>query len=109
MASALAAAMTDPTRRPVGIPLPNGVLYSVALLACLAAGRPSVLLDPAFILCTSGSTGEPKAIVYSQRGIMHQVAALIDGLHFGAQDRFLMVTTASAIAGQWYAESALRY
>ncbi|RYJ03014.1 MAG: hypothetical protein EON47_05585, partial [Acetobacteraceae bacterium] len=142
---------------PVGLLLPNGAAYPVAVFACLAAGRPAVLLDaghppertaallrltgtqqvvvaqagvaapgaavlpverafeagpaaslgdgplgqdaPAFILCTSGSTGRPKAIVHSQRTVLHQVAALIDGLHLGEADRFLAVTSGAAIAG----------
>ncbi|WP_137125707.1 AMP-binding protein [Roseomonas sp. HF4] len=35
-------------RGPVGILLPNGVLYPVAVLACLAAGRIAVLLDASY-------------------------------------------------------------
>ncbi len=155
----LAAAIRDSgLDGPVGILLGNRVDYPVAVLACLAAGRISVLLDAsfpesrneallrltgvrlviaagddganlgvarlpiaaaftsgepaaapdpaalgldetAFVLCTSGSTGEPKAIAYSQRGVLHQVRALIDALHLSERDRFLLVTSGAAIAG----------
>jgi amino acid adenylation domain-containing protein len=37
-----------PAGRPVGILLPNDALFPVAALACLAAGRPYVPIDPSF-------------------------------------------------------------
>ena len=37
-----------PAGRPVGILLPNNALFPVAALACLAAGRPYVPIDPSY-------------------------------------------------------------
>src|SRR4051794_16405192 len=37
-----------PAGRPVGILLPNSALFPVAALACLAAGRPYVPIDPSY-------------------------------------------------------------
>ncbi|WP_244457024.1 AMP-binding protein [Roseomonas fluvialis] len=55
--------------------------------------------DPAFIICTSGSTGQPKALVHSQRTVLHQVAGLIDEFHLSPRDRFLIATSAATTAG----------
>ncbi len=54
---------------------------------------------PSFIICTSGSTGQPKAIVHSQRTVMNQVARLIDEFHLSPRDRFLIATSAATTAG----------
>jgi acyl-coenzyme A synthetase/AMP-(fatty) acid ligase len=54
---------------------------------------------PAFIICTSGSTGQTRALVHSQRTVLHQVAGLIDELHLSPRDRFLMATSAATTAG----------
>jgi acyl-coenzyme A synthetase/AMP-(fatty) acid ligase/thioesterase domain-containing protein len=37
-----------PAKRPVGILLPNNAVFPLAALACLAAGRPYVPIDPAY-------------------------------------------------------------
>ena len=54
---------------------------------------------PAYIICTSGSTGQPKALVHSQRTVLHQVAGLIDEFHLSPRDRFLIATSAATTAG----------
>jgi acyl-coenzyme A synthetase/AMP-(fatty) acid ligase len=151
------------TGRPVGILLPNDALYPVAVLGCLAAARPCVLLDrhypaernlaiirdaglsaivvamsdrddgalypqdievitidpaiedqsallpppdctlladdPAVIVYTSGSSGEPKGIVLSQRAILHRAGQLIDSLHLSAADSSLPLGSPCTIAG----------
>jgi acyl-coenzyme A synthetase/AMP-(fatty) acid ligase len=55
--------------------------------------------EVAFILCTSGSTGEPKPIAYSQRGILQQTRLLVDTVHLSARDRVLMLNPATTAAG----------
>jgi acyl-coenzyme A synthetase/AMP-(fatty) acid ligase len=60
------------------------------------------LLDvdaPAFILCTSGSTGAPKAIVHSQRNLLHMARTGHDGFHFGEDDRLLALSSPAALGG----------
>jgi acyl-coenzyme A synthetase/AMP-(fatty) acid ligase len=143
---------------PVGVLVPARAAAAVAVFACLAAGRPSLLLDaahaparnaallaragatrvlgpgaaaglgrlpftpleaafdpgapfaepdasalgedaPAFILCTSGSSGEPKLLAYSQRGTLQQTRMLVDSLHLSSRDRLLTLTSGTAIPG----------
>lgn len=149
-----------PASRPVGILLPIGALYAVAVFACLAARRISLLLDenypdernaqiadqagvglllvsgdqsqglwsrfivrnvaatltdaasapeietasldldaPAFILTTSGSAGLPKALVHSQRTMLHWVRTLHDAMHIQPNDRVLSVSSPSSLGG----------
>jgi surfactin family lipopeptide synthetase A len=148
-----------PASSPVGILLPIGALYAVAVFACLAARRISLLLDenypdernaqiadqarvglllvsgdqpqelwsrfivrnvaatltdasapeieaafldldaPAFILTTSGSAGRPKALVHSQRTMLHWVRTLHDAMHIQPDDRVLSVSSPSSLGG----------
>ena len=145
----------------VGIGLPAGAMFCPAMLACLAAGRPFVAIDPhypdgwlrqvledarpalligpedvckmlrmgapmarvlhlthlpqparkgwrpaelgqdqpACVLFTSGSSGRPKQIVNSQRGLLQRVAQSINAAHINAEDRFLTLASLSTIVG----------
>ena len=145
----------------IGIMLPTCSIYPVAILACLAAGRPFVALDthypgnwlaqvlrdarpaliigredalrgvdktaltarvihltglpraarkgwrpselgmdqPACVVFTSGSTGQPKGIVNSQRNLLQRVAQSINAAHINADDRFLTLASLSTIVG----------
>ena len=54
---------------------------------------------PAIIVCTSGSTGEPKAIVHSQRTMMGKVWAQMNGVGARPGDICLSLSSAAAMAG----------
>ena len=145
----------------IGVLLPTCSMFPLAILACLAAGRPFVALDPhypgkwlvqvlqdarpaliitredvlrgvdtgaltsrvihltglpqaarkgwrptelgvdqpACVLFTSGSTGQPKGIVNSQRNLLQRVAQSINAAHVNAEDRFLTLASLSTIVG----------
>lgn len=161
LASMIDAAV--PTGQPVGVLLPNEAAYPVAVLACLAAGRPCVMIDrhhpedrvaaivrdaglgaialrrsdvvaglllpagirtividealqggPAperpdfataspvvasFIVYTSGSTGQPKGIVLSQRAVLHRARQLVNAVHLRPDDKVLSLASPSTIGG----------
>ena len=153
------AARTEPGDL-VGILLPANPVFPLAILACLAAGRPFVALDPhharewfdkvledarpaliltqdalppsgamtapthiirlhdlpgdapqgwrpsdmsldepACVLFTSGSTGQPKGIVNSQRNLLQRIAQSINAGHINAEDRFLTLASLCTIVG----------
>jgi amino acid adenylation domain-containing protein len=145
----------------IAILLPACPLFPVAMLACLAAGRPFVALDthhpphwlghalrdarptliitledglervaapmptvrvirltnlpgparkdwqpaatgvdePACVLFTSGSTGQPKNVVNSQRNLLQRVAQSINAAHINAADRLLTLASPGSIVG----------
>ena len=47
----------------------------------------------AYLLYTSGSTGEPKAITQSHRNVLHHIASYTNSLHISAEDRLLLVAS----------------
>lgn len=146
----------------VGILLPNQASYPAAVLACLGAARPAVLIDrhypqdrvaaivrdagcaamvmsgddiaggyllpagvrplaleaalsgdvpermpahppppdaPSFIVYTSGSTGQPKGIVLSQRAVLHRAAELVNAVHLNPDDKVLSLASPGTIGG----------
>ncbi len=130
----------------IGIALPACSMFPLAILACLAAGRPFVALDshypatwlgqvleharpamilkrenvcgaaaqparkgwrpaalgvdePACVLYTSGSSGQPKGIVNSQRNLLQRVAQSTNAAHINAEDRFLTLASLCTIVG----------
>src|SRR5580765_3200520 len=145
----------------IGILLPACPMFPLAMLACLAAGRPFVALDthyppdwldhvlqdarptllitledgprrvegpmpsvrvtrlmgtpgsgrmasrpatmgvdePACVLYTSGSTGQPKGVVNSQRNLLQRVAQSINAAHINPTDRLLTLASPCTIVG----------
>lgn len=55
--------------------------------------------DVACILFTSGSTGQPKGIVNSQRNLLQRASQSINAAHINSDDRFLTLTSLCTIVG----------
>src|SRR5262249_8003844 len=55
--------------------------------------------EPACVLFTSGSTGQPKSIVNSQRNLLQRVAQSINAAHINATDRLLTLASPRTIVG----------
>ena len=60
---------------------------------------PLTIDEPAFILCTSGSSGSPKPIVHSQRTMLHWSRTVHNALHVLPDDRALSLSSLSSLGG----------
>lgn len=68
---------------------------------------PPLCDEPAIVLYTSGSTGEPKGIVLSQAGVLWRVRNGIVGDHLNRRDRFLSLAALDTTSGMMASLSAL--
>jgi amino acid adenylation domain-containing protein len=57
--------------------------------------RPLRGSDPAWLLFTSGTTGEPKGVLQNQRGLLHDVMQYCNAIHLRPQDRLTQLYSAS--------------
>jgi acyl-coenzyme A synthetase/AMP-(fatty) acid ligase len=73
--------------------------FDEAIAADSLTGPPLALDAAAVILCTSGSTGLPRAIVHSQRTMLHWVRTVADALHLTPDDRVLSISSPSTLGG----------
>jgi len=56
--------------------------------------------SPCFLLYTSGSTGQPKGVIYNHRDFLHLVRNTTNSLHIAAEDRISLLAPSGTIAAQ---------
>jgi amino acid adenylation domain-containing protein len=76
------------------------VLNVEALDGTLSTNDPGLALGPdtlAWILYTSGSTGQPKGVLNNHRGLLHQIMRRTNVLHIGPEDRLVVLGAMGAM------------
>jgi amino acid adenylation domain-containing protein len=77
----------------------SAVLNVEALDGALSTSDAGLALGPetlAWILYTSGSTGQPKGVVNNHRGMLHQAMRQTNAFHIGTDDRLALLGSMSA-------------
>jgi amino acid adenylation domain-containing protein len=85
--------VTDNANLPLARQLGDIPLVNIDEIGRFPAGNPGVSVRPdafAAIAYTSGSTGEPKGIVWNHRGVLHAVMRHTNMSHICADDRMVM-------------------
>ena len=67
----------------------------------ISSGAGLGLNEPAFIICTSGSTGLPKALVHSQMTMLVRIAFAIEAHHIAPSDHAVMTLSYASIGSSW--------
>lgn len=65
--------------------------------ACSGPSRAIPQDAAAFIVFTSGSTGQPKGIVHSQRSVLHRAGLLVNSGHLRPSDAYLSLNMAATV------------